>query len=70
MSQFLVAALYKFVSLPDCRELQAPLQNACDQHGVKGTLLLAKEGINGTLAAMQVFMLSSLTCAASHALPT
>lgn len=46
----LVAALYKFVALPDFRTLQAPLQACCDQQGVKGTLLLAVEGINGTLA--------------------
>jgi UPF0176 protein len=50
MRKFLVAALYKFVSLPDCQALQAPLQACCDQHGVKGTLLLAEEGINGTIA--------------------
>lgn len=50
MSKFLVAALYKFVSLPDCQALQAPLQARCDQHGIKGTLLLAPEGINGTIA--------------------
>ncbi|MGC3980780.1 MAG: rhodanese-related sulfurtransferase [Steroidobacteraceae bacterium] len=47
---FLVAALYKFVSLPDCATLIPALQNHCDQHGVKGTLLLAQEGINGTIA--------------------
>lgn len=50
MSQYLVAALYKFVSLPDCQSLQAPLQACCDRHNVKGTLLLATEGINGTIA--------------------
>jgi UPF0176 protein len=61
MSQFLVAALYKFVSLPDCRELQAPLQAVCDQHGVKGTLLLAKEGINGTLAGTHAGIHAVLT---------
>jgi UPF0176 protein len=50
MSQFLVAALYKFVTLPDCQAMQAPLQAYCDQQNVKGTLLLAEEGINGTIA--------------------
>ena len=45
-----VAALYKFVSLPDCREIREPLLDHCMQHGVKGTLLLAEEGINGTIA--------------------
>ncbi|MFM7372382.1 MAG: hypothetical protein ACKO2Z_32285, partial [Sphaerospermopsis kisseleviana] len=45
-----VAALYKFVSLPDDQELQAPLLSFCQQQGIKGTILLAKEGINGTIA--------------------
>ncbi|OYY92401.1 MAG: hypothetical protein B7Y42_12415, partial [Polaromonas sp. 28-63-22] len=50
MSRFLTAALYKFVELPDFAALQAPLLACCDAHGVKGTLLLAAEGINGTIA--------------------
>ena len=50
MPDFLTAALYKFVELPDFAELQAPLLACCETHGVKGTLLLASEGINGTIA--------------------
>ncbi|NMM09842.1 MAG: rhodanese-related sulfurtransferase [Polaromonas sp.] len=46
----LTAALYKFVELPDFAELQAPLLACCESHAVKGTLLLAPEGINGTIA--------------------
>lgn len=46
----LVAALYKFVELPDFAKLKAPLLDCCEQHGIKGTLLLAHEGINGTIA--------------------
>jgi UPF0176 protein len=49
-SPFLVAALYHFVSLPRHASLQAPLQALCEENGVKGTLLLAHEGINGTIA--------------------
>jgi len=45
-----VAALYKFVSLPDYRELQAPLLSFSQSQEIKGTLLLAQEGINGTIA--------------------
>ena len=47
---YLVAALYKFVSLPDYAEKQAALQALCEAQDVKGTLLLADEGINGTIA--------------------
>ncbi len=50
MHPFLTAALYKFVELPDFASLQAPLLACCEAHGVKGTLLLASEGINGTIA--------------------
>ena len=52
MSQFLTAALYKFVSLPDYAELQQPLLDFCNAHGIKGTLLLAEEGINGTVSGL------------------
>ena len=45
-----VAALYRFTRFDDPAALQTPLQAACDAAGVKGTLLLANEGINGTLA--------------------
>jgi len=50
MSQYLTAALYKFVSLLNYQALQAPILDACNQHHIKGTLLLAGEGINGTIA--------------------
>ena len=50
MSKFLTAALYKFVALPDFVELQAPLLSCCENNKVKGTLLLAEEGINGTIS--------------------
>lgn len=49
--KIVVAALYKFVSLPDYQALREPLLNALLEHGVKGTLLLAEEGINGTVSA-------------------
>ncbi|MFK8041254.1 rhodanese-related sulfurtransferase [Congregibacter sp.] len=45
-----VAALYKFVALPDYQSLREPLLEQCRRHGLKGTLLLAEEGINGTVA--------------------
>jgi UPF0176 protein len=45
-----VAALYQFTPLPDFRDLREPLRELCASLGVKGTLLLAPEGINGTVA--------------------
>ncbi len=45
-----VAALYKFVRLEDYAALREPLLDVCRDAGVRGTLLLANEGINGTIA--------------------
>jgi len=50
MSQFVVCALYKFAKLDDYRELREPLLQAMQEHQVRGTLLLAPEGINGTVS--------------------
>ncbi len=52
MPKYLTAALYKFVSLPDYKALQAPILAECQKHNIKGTLLLAEEGINGTIAGL------------------
>lgn len=48
--QIVVAAMYKFVSLPNFKEMREPLLDFCLQNGIKGTLLLAHEGINGTVS--------------------
>lgn len=45
-----IAALYKFVRLTNYKLMREPLETLCNQHGVKGILLLAREGINGTIA--------------------
>jgi UPF0176 protein len=45
-----VAALYRFARLDGFEALRAPLAAFCCGHGIKGTLLLAHEGINGTVA--------------------
>ena len=49
MSQLVVAAFYQFVELPDYRELREPILQHCILHKLRGTLLLADEGINGTV---------------------
>ena len=45
-----VAALYRFAQLDNCEQLRGPLQKLCIEQGIKGTLLVAVEGINGTIA--------------------
>ena len=46
----IAASFYKFVALPDYAALRAPLLAQCESCDVKGTILLAAEGINGTIA--------------------
>jgi UPF0176 protein len=50
MTPIVVAALYKFVRLPDYQEIAPRLKAHCDEFDIKGTLLLAEEGINGTVS--------------------
>ena len=50
MSEIVVAALYRFVTLDNYREMREPLVDECVAAQVKGTLLLASEGVNGTIA--------------------
>ncbi|MBX2851243.1 MAG: rhodanese-related sulfurtransferase [Phycisphaeraceae bacterium] len=50
MPEIVVAALYRFVRLPGHAAMRQPLLDQMQNHGVRGTLLLAGEGINGTIA--------------------
>ena len=45
-----VAALYRFARFEDPAVLRAPLLALCEAQSIRGTLLLAREGINGTIA--------------------
>jgi len=45
-----VAALYRFARLPQFEALREPLLDQCVSLGIRGTLLLASEGVNGTVA--------------------
>ena len=50
MTDIVVCALYKFVTLDDYAALKTPLLNLMLTEKIRGTLLLAGEGINGTVA--------------------
>ncbi|MCG2635113.1 MAG: rhodanese-related sulfurtransferase [Gammaproteobacteria bacterium] len=50
MSKTLVTAFYRFVTLTNYRELRQPLLDLMRREQIKGTILLAEEGINGTIA--------------------
>jgi UPF0176 protein len=47
---YTIAALYHFARFEDPAVLRPPLLKLCLDHGVSGTLLLAREGVNGTIA--------------------
>lgn len=47
---FVVAAFYKFFRFPDFAEHKDSIKAICDENDVKGTILLAHEGLNGTIA--------------------
>lgn len=50
MTQIVVCALYRFVGLDDFKAMREPLLAKMLAHNIKGTLLLASEGINGTVS--------------------
>jgi UPF0176 protein len=50
LNAYLTVAFYKFVELADFADLKAPLLAFCEANDVKGTILLANEGINSTIA--------------------
>ena len=47
---FTIAALYHFTRFKNHLELRDPLQKKCEELSISGSLLLASEGINGTVA--------------------
>ncbi len=50
MTTYVVCAMYKFVALEDFEKIRQPLLNIMEENDICGTLLLANEGINGTVA--------------------
>jgi UPF0176 protein len=54
----MVAAFYKFVALPDYQEFRATLLHRCEELGLLGSILLAAEGINGTISGLEEDVLS------------
>ena len=50
---YLTAAFYKFVELSNFPEMKEPLLAFCESQDVKGTILLANEGINSTIAGSE-----------------
>ena len=53
MESYLTTAFYHFVRIEEYKKLQPIIQDFCDKNSIKGTILLASEGINGTLSAYE-----------------
>ncbi|MEE2769692.1 MAG: rhodanese-related sulfurtransferase [Pseudomonadota bacterium] len=66
MSQIVVTALYEFVSLDNVSEIKQVLLQFSQYEDLKGTLIIAKEGINGTIAASQATMSAVLQWFKEH----
>jgi len=60
MSDIRVTALYKFVAFNDPSALREPLYEQLSELGIKGTILLATEGVNGTIAGPAAAMEKAL----------
>ena len=61
MNKIVVAALYKFAPLHDYKDKKTSLLDFCLKNGIRGTLLLAAEGINGTVSGTRHAIDSLLT---------
>ncbi|MDB4139741.1 rhodanese-related sulfurtransferase [Candidatus Thioglobus sp.] len=55
-----ICALYKFTRLDDFEEIQGPLKIFLESLNIRGTLLLAKEGVNGTISGDNDSIMKSL----------
>lgn len=56
----MTAAFYKFVDLPDFADRREKLLALCEYHDVKGLIILAKEGINSTIAGSKASIMTIL----------
>jgi UPF0176 protein len=66
MSRVAVSAFYKFLRLPNFAAHRAPLLEQAREHGIRGTILLAPEGINGTIAGKPENLATMMGLIRSH----
>jgi len=58
MASFFTTAFYHFVSINDIKIIQNIIQDYCDKTSIKGTILIANEGINGTISGEEIDILA------------
>ena len=49
MSKMCIIAFYKFIKIVDIDVVKSQIEYICEKYGTKGTILIAPEGINGTI---------------------
>ena len=54
MLKYKIASFYKFVKVEYLQSLKAELLNFCNKHNIKGTIIIANEGINSTIAGDEI----------------
>ena len=57
MASFFTTAFYHFVTINDIKNMQSIIQDYCDKTSIKGTILIANEGINGTISGKEIEIL-------------
>ena len=60
-NEIVIVSMYQFVRLDDFIEMKSPLLELCVDKGLKGTILLAREGLNGTIAGPKAGIQSLLS---------
>ena len=63
---YLTCALYKFVALPEFEVIRPKLKEVMDSNNVFGTILLASEGINGTISGFKKGVLNVVSYCPGH----
>ena len=63
---YTVAAFYKFITIPDCVALRAVLLEVCRAGNIVGSILVAPEGVNGTIAGRPSALDSVFACLESQ----
>ncbi len=66
MLKYKITSFYKFVKIKNLQSLKAELLNFCNKHNIKGTIIIANEGINSTIAGDEISINNFCTFLQKH----
>jgi len=66
MLKYKITSFYKFVKIKNLQSLKAELLNFCNKHNIKGTIIIANEGINSTIAGDEILINNFCTFLQKH----